>query len=99
MTTLEEAGYSYNPFTSNDIWGQPRSLGLHAERAQTLPAGLDSSAFPALSTPGLAYDTTQGSGRKPFHKQTRMEQEMSTGMVTTGIFIAVMAAAVFWTKR
>lgn len=53
MSTLESAGFLYNPFTKNDIWGGPAQLALKPLMAQELPVGADDGALRQMTDPGL----------------------------------------------
>ena len=52
-TTLDRAGYTYNPFTTMDTFGQPTGLNLTALEQHNLPIGADNSAIPELGHPSL----------------------------------------------
>ncbi len=99
MATLEAAGFLYNPFTTQDIFGHPASSGLLPVHQQQLLVGHDTSSLPQLSSQKeLAYDTHQGSGRPEMRKQTRTEFIRGHNSMTTAIFGILLVAAVLWTR-
>ncbi len=99
MATLEDAGFVYNPFTTQDIFGQPIAAPMLMEQRKTLPGGHDTSALPDLAgRPGYAYDVTQGSGRHVQRNETRREWIRGQNQMTTAIFGMLLVAAVFWTR-
>jgi len=51
--TLDAAGYTYNPYTKMDMFGQPSGLMLTALESQELPIGADNSAIPVLGHPSV----------------------------------------------
>ena len=89
MASLESAGYVYNPFTTNDIWGNQSPLNLQPVRERALRPSSDNGALP----PAPAMDIHQGSGQKNVRPATRKETEVQFNMVKTGILVAVLVAA------
>ena len=99
MATLEAAGFLYNPFTTQDIFGHPTASGLMPVHNQQLLVGHDTSSLPQLaSQPELAFNTTQGSGKPEMHKQTRTEFIRGQNSMTTAVFAVLLVAAVLWTR-
>ncbi len=100
MSTLEEAGYVYNPFTTLDILGRPPPFNLAAVNNKTvLPVGADNSAHPELAKPAYGNpEFHQGSSRIPFHKPTLREAQMQNNMYSTVLFVAVLAVAILWRR-
>lgn len=94
---MEEAGMTYNPFSTSNIWGNQNMLHLPSLAAQQIPGvGNDSSAFPRLATdPALQVNIAQGSGVSPQRPQTRLESTIQSEYIKTGLLVAVLAAAFF----
>lgn len=89
MSSLESAGYVYNPFTTNDIWGNASPLNLQPVRERALQPSSDNGALP----PAPNMDIHQGSGQVNVRPPTQKETEMQFNMVKTGLLIAILAAA------
>lgn len=98
QTTLDNAGYTYNPFTGNDIWGRPADINLTPITSKELPVGADDGALPEFSKPYLRRgDVTVGSDHSAAWNpaaQTRQNDQL-TNLVYLGAFAAVLAVALF----
>ena len=96
QNTLETAGYVYNPFTTNDIWGHPSALALRSIEKENLPVGADDGALPDFSDPFYGRPgPVQGSGYAAQHRPTRREIQQQTNMTTLAIFGALLALALW----
>jgi hypothetical protein len=92
--TLDSAGFSYNPFTTLDIFGQPASLNLTAITGRELPVGADDSALPTIAQFQRQPENT-GSGVPPPAPSVFQETDMQA-LTTTGIFIAILVVALWY---
>ena len=95
MSTLEQAGYVRQPFSTSDVFGAPTQYQF-TEVDTSLPVGHDDSALPALADvaygrPGLA----QGSTQATFNKTNAQDIKAAVGSSTTLIFLAVLAALLY----
>ncbi len=99
-STLEEAGLTYNPFTSTNIWGNQSPLHLKAVSERYVPnLGNDSSALPQLATdPRLQMDLHQGTGKPAPKDQTRLQYRQSQDHWKTALLAAVLVAAFLWQR-
>ncbi len=98
MATLEEAGYVYGVHTVSDIWGAPPVNPSTAVLSQTLLAGHDTSAIPQFGEKPYRKDITQGSGRDVQKTQTYLMEKQRSNQYSLIIFVAVLAAAVFYQR-
>ena len=100
MSTLEEAGYLYSPFTTADIFGHPPPFNLTQINNKTLPHAHDTSALPGLSDPAFtSKENILGSGQGHFRKQTNLRVMANANSMSTLIFAVVVVAAVLWTRK
>lgn len=53
MATLDSAGFSFSPFTVNDIWGGPTPLALKGTLNKEILLGADDSPMRQMTDPGL----------------------------------------------
>lgn len=98
--TLEHAGYLYNPFTTNEIWGQPPFEMHEDSHKQTLQVGQDDSSLPALGDPALrianeTYGTQQPANYRVRTEKDRLNENAQSYLL---VFIAVVAAAMYWQR-
>ena len=98
-STLDKAGYTYNPFTTMDTFGQPSALNMLPVEARNLPIGADNTAIPALANPQLRKDLPQGSDTSKEWKGTlrqqakdAMQMQASTAML---LFIGILGVALY----
>jgi hypothetical protein len=102
MSTLESAGFVYNPFTSNDIWGGPNALALPDLLKKELPVGADDSPLKQMIEPGLLHRAPihpANSGVQPQVRtayQQRREQDQSTQLTYLALFGAILLGAFYF---
>lgn len=95
MSTLEQAGYVWRPFSTSDIYGQPRGFNF-SQTNTNLPVGNDDSALPELANAEYADPTVpHGSSTAQYRPVTAHQVQQNTNMITTGLFLAVLAAALY----
>lgn len=96
--TLDAAGYTYNPYTKMDAFGQPSGLMLTALEQHELPVGADNSAIPVLGHPSVRNGAPHvGSDTAPpftglLADKSKFESMMSAN-VTLLAFIGILALA------
>jgi len=94
--TLESAGYTYNPFTTNDIWGAPAQIDMPAAKQHELPVGADDGAIPSMAAPHLRNGAPrQGSDQsEPWVRgNSAKEQMLNTNTTYLLLFAGILAAA------
>ena len=102
MATLESAGYVYNPFTSNDIWGGPSALALPDLLKRELPVGGDDSPLLQMTEPGLLQRApiAPSSGARippvPSAYQRQREQDDTTKLTYLVLFGAILLGAFYF---
>ena len=99
-STLEEAGLTYNPFSTTNIWGNESPLHLKPVSERQVPhLGNDASALPRLATdPRLQMDLHQGSGPAPKKDQTRLQYRQAQEHMKTALLVGVLAVAFLWQR-
>lgn len=60
-TTLAEAGFFYNPGSSNDVFGNPAPFATRDQAQSQFPRGNDDSSHPQFSQARHQRDIVQGS--------------------------------------
>jgi len=94
--TLDGAGYTYNPFTQNDIWGMPSQLAMQPLTSKELPVGADDSAIPQMATAemrrGAPQHATNISRPPPPPPPTQAATIHTQSLIA---FIAIVALALF----
>jgi hypothetical protein len=94
--TLEQAGYAYNPFTRNDLFGAPSMLNL-GPSTDELVLGADDSALPELAQPGMQLDIVQGSGEEPRSNVEGMARmDASDSLLKLAAFLALLGVAFYY---
>jgi len=97
--TLEGEGFLYNPFTNSDIWGGPTQLAMTPVMQNDLPVGADDSAIPhmarAYTAPG--GPRAAGSGAVPVPPRLQQSSSLNMDMARLGIFLGILAAALYFT--
>lgn len=96
MSTLDEAGFTYNPFSTDNIWGVRSPLSIPGVSGDLPLVGNDSSALPPNAY--TQQNVVQGSGVAPPKVQTRMQFMKEQETSKTLLFAAVLAAAFFWSR-
>lgn len=102
MSTLESAGFLYNPFTKNDIWGGPAQLALKPLLAQELPVGADDGALRQMTDPGLLQGApvAVSSGavipQVQNRYQRKREEETSSQLTYLALFGVILLAALYF---
>lgn len=102
MSTLESAGFLYNPFTKNDIWGGPAQLALKPLLAQELPVGADDGALRQMTDPGLlqgAPVAVSSAAQIPQVRNQYQRQRETTQMTQytyLALFGVILAAAFYF---
>ncbi len=92
LGTLEETGHLYNPFSTSDVWGQPRTTSFLPHKHQELPVGHDSSALPSLAQPEMHRDYKFGSAAPyvPMSTPAQVRSADSTKyLIAFGVVIAL----------
>ena len=99
QNTLDNAGYTYNPFTQNDIWGSPSQLNLTPETRKELPVGADDSALPQFSEPhlrnGAPIPGSDNSARWTRPNSVRSQVQAANSVYLIGFGI-ILAAALYY---
>jgi hypothetical protein len=96
--TLDAAGYTYNPYTTMDTFGQPSGLMLTALEQHELPLGADNSAIPVLGHPSVRNGAPHtGSDTSGVWKGTLADKHKLEGVLgantTLVAFIAILVLA------
>jgi hypothetical protein len=95
MATLDEALFTYNPFTTADIWGAPPSLHLEESARSLMPLGQDDSALPSLANPAFGnpqYALGSNVVPPPAKRDSKANEENGYMLIA---FIAVLAVALY----
>lgn len=100
QNTLDKAGFTYNPFSSTEIWTRPTVPNLTALTSQELPLGNDGSALPAVSGPGMrnpnfATGSETGDANFATAKEKQEEAKHQKNLMYLLAFAAVLAVAAF----
>jgi hypothetical protein len=96
MSTLDEAGFTYNPFSTDNIWGARTPLNIPGVPGDLPGVLYDSSSLPIPA--GISQDIHQGSGVAPPKVQTRLQFIQQQESYKTVVFVAVLAAAFLWQR-
>jgi hypothetical protein len=82
QNSLETAGYVYNPFSQNDIWGAPSQLSLREPMNSELKIGADDSALP-MQFAGVSQNPQTGM----YHRDTHITNNanITQGSNTAGV--------------
>jgi hypothetical protein len=105
MSTLESAGYVYDPWTTTALFGQPPNLMLGPEN-KAMPLGASDSMLPTLATPEVQDPSiAQGSNKYTGYdfaakndaasKQRAQEPQMDINL----LLFAGILAVIFWSRR
>jgi len=98
--TLDAAGYTYNPYTQMDTFGQPSGLMLTALEQHELPVGADNSAIPVLGHPSVRNGApptgsdTSGAWKSALADKAKQETVLNAN-VTLLAFIGILVLALF----
>lgn len=96
QTTLDSAGYTYDPFTESSIWGAPPQLMMPCDGQQELPLGADDSAMPRFTQGALTNSgPRQGSVQSEVYEQPEVAQADTKKIIMLVGFIAVIGLALY----
>lgn len=97
MKTLDSAGYTFDPMSSNSVFGNPAPFMDRNSALDTMPRAHDDSALPHLNQPRFQRDMKQGSS-EPNYNDNRDPREsvIANNQIQLAIFATVLALALWW---
>ncbi len=102
--TLDNAHYTFAPYTQSDIWGRPSNLNMSGVLAGELPVGADDSALNGFdadhqfTAPHLRNsEPLEGSDHTPLWQRgnTPKFQTQTNNTVYLAMFAAILGAALW----
>ena len=95
-TTLDTAGYTYDPMSANSVFGNPSPFMNHTTAASQMPRSHDDSAMPQFNGPRFQRDVAQGSSKPNYDDhRSRREKTQTYASLQLAAFAAALGLALW----
>jgi len=93
---MEEAGYFYDPMTTNSIFGNPSPFSNVEEAKSQMPKSHDDSSLPQFNQPRFQRDVHQGSSGPNYNDNRSVNDFIQTKNTIQLAAFAVVLALALW---